>query len=352
VLRRCAVAVCLVVGLTFVTFVLYDLMPIDPACVVASCDQKPMSPSERQLIHHAIGVDQPFTTQYLHWAGRAIHGDLGIAWQGLTIDPGSGVYGTSVASEIVPATWVSLSVVGGGLLLLLTMVIPIALLSASRPGSWFDRLTASFLLLGVSTHPLVIGLILQTVSQRWPAIPWGGYCPIHEPHVSSGGGVGFTPCYGLGNWAWHLVLPCLTFAFFFAALYVRVLRTTLLDVLNQPYISTARAKGASELRVMFRHALRNAIRPILTMTGMEAGMAVSALLYIEVVFQINGLGRLSLTAFSGDAGYDRPVIAALVLVIGIGIFGLNLVVDLLYPLIDRRLGPGQVQRSAIASTVA
>jgi peptide/nickel transport system permease protein len=297
------------------------------------------------------------TTQYLDWAKGVLRGDLGLAWQGLLIDPDAGTFGSSVTQTIIPATWQSLSVVAGGLALLLALVVPIAALSASKPGSWFDRLTAGLLLIGISTHPLVVGLILQSVSRRWPAVPWGGYCSIRAPEPGgppsvTGAGPALAPCFGVANWAWHLLLPWLTFAVFFAALYVRVLRTTLIDVLDEPYIATARAKGASEPRVMFRHALRNAMRPILTMTGMEAGMAVSVLLYIEVVFGINGLGRLSLTAFSGEFGYDRPVIAAIVLFIGIGILGLNLLVDLLYPVIDRRVAIGQERRRLVVGPAA
>lgn len=359
IVRRCAIAVFLLVGLTFVTFVLYDLTPIDPACVVAGCDigQRPMDPAQKDLIYKAIGVDKPLTSQYVDWVKGVLHGNLGLAWQGLLIDPDGGLFGTSVSETVVPATWRSLSVVFGGLVLLLALVVPIAALSASKPGSWFDRLTAGLLLVGICTHPLVVGLILQSVSRKWSAVPWGGYCPIRAPEVEgppvvSGAGPTLEPCHGLQNWAWHLLLPWLTFAVFFAALYVRVLRTTLIEVLDEPFIATARAKGASESRVIFRHALRNAMRPILTMTGMEAGMAVSVLLYIEVVFGIGGLGRVSLTAFSGEVGYDRPLILAIVLFIGIAIIGLNLLVDLLYPVIDRRVTIGQERRRLVVGPAA
>lgn len=354
--RRCVIAVGMLIGLTFITFVLYSLTPIDPACVVAGCTPgRPMPQGERDMINHAIGTDRPVTAQYVDWAKGALRGDLGLAWQGLTIDPDNGLFGTSVTAEIIPSMWHSLSVVGGGLVLLLALVVPIAALSAARPGSWFDRVTAALLLVGISTHPLVIGLLLQSVSRRWQEVPWGGYCSIRKPAPDEavvGAGPLAQPCYGLGNWAWHLLLPWVTFAIFFAALYVRVLRTQLIDVLDEPFIATARAKGASEPRVMLRHALRNAMRPILTMTGMEAGMAVSVLLYIEVVFGIQGLGRLSLAAFSGDVGYDRPLIAALVLVIGIAIIGLNLIVDLLYPVVDRRVAIGQERRRLVVGPAA
>jgi ABC-type dipeptide/oligopeptide/nickel transport system permease component len=316
-----------------------------------------MPQEERDMINHAIGTDRPVTTQYFDWAKGVLHGDLGLAWQELTIDPDNGLFGTSVSAEIVPSLWRSMSVVVGGLILLLVLVIPIAAVSAARPGSWFDRITAVLLLVGISTHPLVIGLLLQSVSRRWNAVPWGGYCSIHKPSVDEtastvGAGPTAAPCYGLHNWAWHLLLPWFTFAIFFAALYVRVLRTQLIEVLDEPYITTARAKGATETRVMTRHALRNAMRPILTMTGMEAGMAISVLLYIEVVFSIPGLGWLSLTAFSGDAGYDRPVIAALVLLIGMAIIGLNLIVDLLYPIVDPRVAIGQERQRLVVGPAA
>lgn len=354
VLRRTAIAVVLLVGVTFLTFWFYDLTPIDPARVIIGGDPgRPIPQEQRDIVNHAIGVDRPLTTQYADWAKGVLHGDLGLAWQGLAIDPDNGLFGTSVSAAIMPATWRSLSVVGGGLVLLLALVVPIAALSASRPGSWFDRVTAGLLLVGISTHPLVVGLLLQSLQRRWHWIPWGGYCPIRKPPA---GGQTFpgslAPCYGAVNWAGHLLLPWITFTVFFAALYVRVLRTTLLDVLDEPYIATARAKGASEPRVMLRHALRNAMRPILTMTGMEAGMAVSVLLYIEVVFGIGGLGRLSLQAFSGEVGYDRPMILGIVLFIGVAIIGLNLVVDLLYPVIDRRVAVGQDRRRLVVGPAA
>jgi peptide/nickel transport system permease protein len=356
VLRRCAIAVGLLVALTFVTFVLYDLTPIDPACVVGGCTPgRPMPQEQRDLINHAIGTDRPIVDQYWDWAKRAVRGDLGIAWQGLTFDADDNLFGTAVTDLMIPATWQSLSVVAGGLALLFVLVVPIAAFSAARPGSWFDRITAGLLLIGISTHPLVVGLLLQSVSRKWQSVPWGGYCPIRKPDfegVPTGAGPLLEPCYGIQNWAWHLTLPWLTFAVFFAALYVRVLRTQLIEVLEEPFITTARAKGATEPRVMLRHALRNAMRPILTMTGMEAGMAVSVLLYIEVVFGIFGLGRLSLNAFSGDVGYDRPVIAAVVLFIGIAIIGLNLIVDLLYPVIDRRVAVGQERRRLLVGPAA
>jgi peptide/nickel transport system permease protein len=351
VAKRVLVSIVLLVALTFLTFWLYQLTPIDPARVVIGAGPAVIPQQMRDQIDHALGTDRPLVTQYVDWVDGVVHGDLGIAWQGATVDPDGGAFGTSVVSEIVPATWRSLSVVAGGLALLLLFVVPIAALSAARPGSWFDRTTAALLLIGISTHPLVVGLILQSFQRRWGWLPQNGYCPMR----GSGGGATLpdgSTCHGLASWASHLVMPWFTFAVFFAALYVRVLRATLLEVLDEPFVSTARAKGASEPRVLLRHALRNAFRPILTMTGMEAGMAVTVLLYIEVVFGIGGLGRLSLDAFSGDLGYDRPVILALVLFLGIGIIGLNLLVDLLYPVIDPRVTAGAERRRLLVGPAA
>ncbi len=141
-------------------------------------------------------------------------------------------------------------------------------------------------------------------------------------------------CGGPGAWASHLALPWVTFALFFVPLYLRMIRRRMLDVLGEPYVRTARAKGASEARVLYRHALRNAISPIVTMAGMDMGMAIGIALYVETVFGLPGLGRTTIAALSGLRGYDLPVIVAVVLVTAVAIVLLNLLVDLSLYAID------------------
>ena len=152
------------------------------------------------------------------------------------------------------------------------------------------------------------------------------------------------PCGGIGAWADHLVLPWITFALFFVALYMRIVRARMLEVLDEPFIRTARAKGASELRVIRSHALRNAIAPVVTMTAMDAGMAIGIAMYIETVFGLPGLGRTLIRALAGFQGYDLPVILAVTLAAAAAIIFLNLVADLvllaLDPTVARRGGRG------------
>jgi peptide/nickel transport system permease protein len=138
----------------------------------------------------------------------------------------------------------------------------------------------------------------------------------------------------VGQWAWHLVLPLITFALFFVALYMRIGRTRMLEVLEEPWVRTARAKGASELRVICAHALRNAIAPVVTMVAMDAGMAIGIAMYIETVFRLPGLGRTMIRALSGLQGYDLPVILAVTLVAAAAIIILNLFADLVLLVVD------------------
>jgi peptide/nickel transport system permease protein len=340
VVRRVAVATGLLVALTFATFLIYYAVPASPGRILLNSAHP--SSEDIALANHALGTDRPLVRQYVDWLGGVVHGDFGYSWLSADYDYHGHASGPAVTDAIIPATWVSLSIVAGGLVVLLALVVPLAALCASRPDSWLDRVTAGLLVVGISTHPLVVGILLQSfAANRLGLLPPAGHCTIRP--APNDNEFFFTACSGVGAWAQHLVLAWICFAIFFAALYVRVLRVSLLETLDEPYVSTARAKGASEARVLFGHALRNALRPVLTMTGMEAGTAVTILIYIEIVFGLPGLGRLSLISLNGDRGYDRPLIAAVVLFIGIAVFGINLLVDLLYPFVDRRVG--QIRRA-------
>jgi ABC-type dipeptide/oligopeptide/nickel transport system permease component len=206
----------------------------------------------------------------------------------------------------------------------------------------FDRLSLGLSVAAISTHPLVVGLLLQLfVGNRWKLLPASGYCTVPRPSAAAiqdwkqfaPTGVQ-EPCGGIGQWAWHLLLPWLTFALFFVALYMRIVRARMLEVLEEPWVRTARAKGASELRIIRSHALRNAIAPIVTMTAMDAGMAIGIAMYIETVFALPGLGRTLIRALAGFQGYDLPVILAVTLVAAAAIILLNFVADLVLIALD------------------
>jgi len=223
---------------------------------------------------------------------------------------------------------VTISLFFGATLIYLLIALPLGTLGALYPGSHLDRLILIFVLLGISAHPLIVGFFLrQTFAYKWRILPYGGYCPL----------VGETVCGGPVDWAQHLVLPWVTFAFLFAALYTRMTRAGVLEVLAEHWVRTARAKGAAEQRVMRAHVLRNAMLPIVTMIGMDLGFGFASAIFVEQVFGLPGLGSMAITALRGSVGFDLPAITGVVLVVSFAIVVINLVVDLLYVWLDPRI---------------
>ena len=339
VLRRLAIAGILLWIVSMVTFFLYLKVPADPASFVV--DIQHASPRQIAEARHALGVDAPVTTQYGKFVWRALHGDFGISWSTINLFSGE-----TVGQEVGPMVWdaakVTAALAAGGLVLMLMVAIPVGTLAASRPRSWLDRVSVALGLAAISTHPLVVGVLLQLfVGNRWNVAPPSGYCPLvgsgPEPPPPGLAATGDATCGGPADWATHLALPWITFALFFVALYMRVARARMLEVLEEPYIRTARAKGASELRVVGAHALRNGISPIVTMIGMDAGMAIGIAMYIETVFVLPGLGRTTVLALGNQSGIDLPVILAVTLVAAAAVILLNLVVDLVLLAVDPRI---------------
>jgi peptide/nickel transport system permease protein len=287
VLRRLAIAAILLWALTAITFAIYLKVPADPAGFLV--DVQHASPQAIAKAHHALGTDRPAIVQYGKYMERLVHGDLGISWATINFAiVGGQATGTPVGSMVWKAALVTGSLVLGGFVLLLLVAVPLGTFVATRPRSLVDRLSLALSIAAISTHPLVVGLLLQLfVGNRWKLLPASGYCTVSHPSAASieawrrfaPTGVP-EPCGGVGQWAWHLLLPWITFALFFVALYMRIVRTRMLEVLEEPWIRTARAKGASELRVIRAHVLRNAIAPIVTMVAMDAGMAIGIAMYI------------------------------------------------------------------------
>jgi len=339
VLRRVAVAIVLLWILSVVTFAIYVKVPADPAGFIV--DIQHASPAQIAHAHHILGTDRPVIVQYEKYVVRLLHGDLGLSWPTVVFFNGH-VEGAAVGPMVWKAALVTGSLVLGGFVLLLLVAVPLGTFAATRPRSLFDRLSLGLSVAAISTHPLVVGLLLQLfVGNKWKLLPASGYCTMSSPskaaiknwRLFAPTGVQ-EPCGGVGEWAWHLVLPWLTFALFFVALYMRIVRTRMLEVLEEPWVRTARAKGASELRVIRAHALRNAIAPIVTMTAMDAGMAIGIAMYIETVFGLPGLGRTMIRALAGFQGYDLPVILAVTLVAAAAIILLNLLADIVLLAID------------------
>jgi peptide/nickel transport system permease protein len=337
VLRRLAVAAVLLWLLSVITFVIFLKIPANPAGFLV--DVQHSSPAQIAHARHLLGVDRPAIVQYTKYMSRLVHGDFGLSWTTVGIFGGQ-LTGTPVGPTVWRAFLVTASLVLGGFVLLLLVAVPLGSFVATRPRSVADRLSIGFSLAAISTHPLVVGLLLQlSFGNRWKLLPPSGYCTIQRQQVPAGlqqfvtpGGPG--PCSGIGQWAWHLILPWTTFALFFVALYLRIVRARMLDVLEEPWVRTARAKGASEFRVVRAHALRNAIAPVVTMIAMDAGTAVGVAMYIETVFGLPGLGRTMIRSLAGFQGYDLPMILGVTLVAATAIILLNLAADLVLLLVD------------------
>jgi peptide/nickel transport system permease protein len=183
-----------------------------------------------------------------------------------------------------------------------------------------------FVLIGISAHPVWIGLLLAYfLGFKAGVFPITGYCDFINPSGSCGGPV---------QWAYHLILPWATFAFLFAALYVRMIRANVMEALGEDYVRTARAKGAPEWVVLRSHVLRNALLPVVTMLGMDIGIALGGAIFTESVFGLPGLGKTLIQAIEG---FDLPVTQGVVVFATLSIIVFNLLVDLLYAWIDPRI---------------
>ena len=321
IVRRLLWAVVLVVAMTFVTFVILFEIPNDPARFLVPNQ----NPTEHQLevARDKLGVDDPFFVQYGRFLWRVAHLDLGTSYA-------SGGYGSKpvpVTTQLRRAIPVTASLLIGAAVLWLLIAIPLGILSAVHAGSFVDRAVLVFVLLGISSHPVMVGTFFrQFLGYELGLAPVEGYCPM----------IGKAGC-GPADWAHHLLLPWLTLAFVFAALYSRMVRIHVVNELHEGYVRTARAKGATEARVLRTHVLRNSFLPVLAMLGMDFGLVLGSAIFVEKVFGLAGLGNLMLGASAGQIGFDLPVIAGVILVVSVAVVVFNLIVDLTMGVIDPRV---------------
>ncbi|MGK9052579.1 ABC transporter permease [Neorhizobium petrolearium] len=295
-----AVVAVFVFGLLFVT-------PGDPAVVIAG---EQASPAEVQAIRVAMGFDQPFYVQFGLWAQRLLSGDLGTSV--FSREP--------VAELIAQRVGPTLSLLFGGLIIALLLSVPFGIYAAANRGKLFDRAFTAVTVLNFSIPNFIVGYLLVSIfalGLRW--LPVQGYVP---------------PDRDFGAYLLGMILPCLTLGMGFASLIARVTRASMLDVLSQDFIRTAKAKGAARNRILFAHALKNASIPIVTIVGLGFASLIGGAVITESIFAIPGLGRLTLEAISHR---DYPVIQGLVLVFSAGYVLVNLAVDLIYVLLDPRI---------------
>jgi peptide/nickel transport system permease protein len=297
--RRLAGSAVILLGITLVTFSLTFLIPADPVRMIAG---RSASPQTVESIRHQLGLDRPLPVQYVSYLSNLAQGDLGRSYvQKAEI--------TTLIKSRLPAT---LLLMAGAIFFELLIGLPAGIMAAARRGRGADRgiMIASFL--GVSTPQFVVGLLLLYVFANL---------------------LGWFPLSGYGTLG-HLVLPALTLGIAGGGWYSRMMRSSMIDVLRQDYIRTARAKGLSERAVLLVHGLRNAILPVIAMIGLDIGIFMSGAVVVESVFGWPGIGQL---AWQAIQRVDIPIIMGVTLVAAVAIVIGNLLADLLAPLIDPRI---------------
>jgi len=317
-IRRILWAFLLFVIITFVTFVIFFMGPNDPAR--AQCGGDQAQPACLKLVTEKYGLDKPLYVQYWKFFDRlVIHQNLGVSY----------ATGQSINQVIGKAAPVTASLVFGGAILWMIIALTIGVFSALRPRSLLDRAAMVFVLIGISAHPVWIGLIFEYVfGVKLGWTPIANYANFFGAPADSG-----LPG-GPWQWFYHMILPWMTFSLLFAALYVRMIRANVMETQNEDFVRTARAKGAPENKILVSHVLRNAMLPVVTMLGMDIGVALGGAIFTESVYQLPGLGR---SLVLGVQANDFATVQGVVVFATVAILFFNLIVDVLYAWIDPRI---------------
>jgi ABC-type dipeptide/oligopeptide/nickel transport system permease component len=300
IIRRIMQAIPVLIGITLFTFLMVHLTPGDPVLVFAG--NKPLSQERYEQIRHQYGLDKPLWNQYWSYMGGLLHGDLG-----------KGIANKRPVTETIrEAAWPTVQLTLAGLFVAVTLGISLGILAALNHNSWFDTGAMAIALLGVSMPVFSLGLLLL-------------FAFSFRVHLF--------PATGLGGWR-HLVLPAVTLGFASSAYLARLVRSSMLETLHQDYITTARAKGLSHQVVVMRHALKNALIPMVTYLGLQLAGLLTGAVVTETVFSRPGLGRVAVTAIGNR---DFPLVQGTVLIAAVTYVLVNLVVDLSYAVLDPRI---------------
>ncbi len=310
IFRRVAALAATLFFVSLLVFVVVRVLPGDPALIILGLEANPESVAR---VRQALGLDRPVSVQYVLWVGQALRGDLGRSIQ----------YDLPVASLILSrlAVTLPLTLLAAGFMV--AAAIPLGVFAATHHRRWGDYLTMTLSQLGVAVPGFWAGLLLIllfSVQLGW--VQAGGF---------DGWGQGLWP--GLRS----LLLPAVALGLFQFAVLARTTRSAVLEVLREEYVKTARAKGLAERIVLFRHALRNALIPIVTVAGVQLGQLLAGSIILESVFYLPGLGRLTLAAISAR---DLPVVQGVVLSVASMIVTVNAAVDILYGILDPRIRYG------------
>lgn len=312
---RVTQAIFVFVSVTLIVFLMIHLAPGEPLMAIMGAQYGKVSPEKRAEIRHSLGLDRPLYMQYLSWLGNVLRGDFGrslVMRQEIT----------PMITERSKAT----AILGVGALL---FSVPLGILSgiiaANRRNSFIDRMITAVSSMGICMPPFFLGLILVIIFSL--ALNWTPASGMHS--------VGRTD---IADLLLHLTLPAITLGSASTAVIARMTRSSLLDVMAQDYIRTARAKGLSSPTIMWKHAFRNALVTILTVVGLEAGYMVGGAVLVEIVFSWPGIGSLMM---HGILRRDFTVVQACVLVVAISYVAINFLIDALYAVVDPRIAVGE-----------
>ena len=311
-LRRMAIGMLMLIALSLLVFVLLRLAPGDPIDAYIN-PNAPLSQTEMEMLRARLGLDQPLPVQYLGWLWAAANGDLGFSIQraGVRVLP-------LIGERIGPTLLLMLT----GLALAIVIGIAAGVVSAVKRNSAIDLGLGVLAFVGISSPAFLTALLgLYFFAVQLRCAPSGGMLTPGAP-------------FSWGDLLSHLILPSVLLSIGYAALIMRYMRSSMLEVLNQDYVRTARAKGVKEFWVVTKHALRNALLPVVTLIGSTIGVAIGGAIFIESVFDWPGMGLLMVNAVETR---DYPVIMGGTLVIGAGVIVVNLLTDLTYAAIDPRI---------------
>jgi peptide/nickel transport system permease protein/oligopeptide transport system permease protein len=298
-IRRILLTIPLALGVVFIVTVSFDLIPGDPAAVILG---EFASPEAVAQLRTSLGLDRPLLVRYVNYVADILRGDLG-----RSIRDRRAV--TTILAETFPYT---IQLALAAITLVLAVGIPLGLLAAARAGSWLDNTIRVLSLAGLSMPVFwtgIVFIVIFSVHLRW------------------------FPVSGTGTWR-HLVLPAITLALPSIAVLARMTRTTVLEVLQEDFIRTARAKGVSASSLLYKHTLRNALIPVITVIGLQLGQMLGGAVLTETVFAWPGVGRLTVFAIFNR---DFVLMQGLVLVLALVYILVNLLVDLSYGLVDPRV---------------
>lgn len=307
ILRRIFASIPVLIVVAVSIFALLRLTPGDPASVIAG---ENATPEQLARIREQLGLNLPVFRQFLDWMWRIFQGDFGT----------SIISGTPVLSLIGNRIEPTVSLAVSTIILSVLIAVPLGALAAAKRGTWIDKAVIGLCVLGFSVPVFVVAYVLiQYFAVNWKLFPVQGFRSLSE---------GFWPFFE------RLVMPTLALTLLYVALIARITRTSVLEVLGEDYIRTARSKGIAERKVFIRHAIRNASVPIVTVIGIGFALLVSGVVVTESVFNLPGIGRLTIDAVLAR---DYPVIQAVILLSSVLYVGINLVIDVIYVILDPRI---------------